>query len=298
MVSAKKQGASAKPVNGASVGNNSSIRKKPVRKTTKKVGLPEVEQAGNEDINPVVEINPIMEVSYRSELDELRQRSRLLEDQVVKLQTELSGNSNRPLRIRAPEQATMSAIMPTSNEPLGYRMKIEKFKGGADEDYDVWWEDLQAFFALHTYSENDKIRLYNAHLGGEARKFLQNEDMEKIDTVNQLHELLRGTFSDKYDWQNVLMNIAQKPDEKIRPFSVRLRVAARKCGFQGPMLDNMCVNYLKRSCLRYLKSLLGNCLPGTPYDVVVEHAIQHERARELELETRGKRRVSNGRLTI
>ena len=25
------------------------------------------------------------------------------------------------------------------------------------------------------------------------------------------------------------MNIAQKPDEKIRPFSVRLRVAARKC---------------------------------------------------------------------
>ena len=37
-------------------------------------------------------------------------------------------------------------------------------------------------------------RLFNAHLGGEARKFLQNEDMEKIDTVNKLHELLRGTF--------------------------------------------------------------------------------------------------------
>jgi hypothetical protein len=110
--------------------------------------------------------------------------------------------------------------------PLTYRMKIDKFKGGEDEDYDVWWEDLQAFFALYSFNENEKIKLFNAHLGGEARKFLQNEDMEKLDSVEKLHELLRGTFSEKYDWQNVLMNIHQKPDEKVRPFSVRLRVAA------------------------------------------------------------------------
>ena len=84
-----------------------------------------------------------------------------------------------------------------------------------------------------------KIKLFNANLGGEARKFLQNEDMEKLDSVEKLHELLRGTFSDKYDWQNVLMNIQQKPDEKVRPFSVRLRVAALKCGFQGSTLANM-----------------------------------------------------------
>ena len=166
--------------------------------------------------------------------------------------------------------------------PLTYRMKIDKFKGGEDEDYDVWWEDLQAFFALYSFNENEKIKLFNAHLGGEARKFLQNEDMEKLDSVEKLHELLRGTFSDKYDWQNVLMNIQQKPDEKVRPFSVRLRVAALKCGFQGSTLDNMCVNYLKRSCAPHLRTLLGNCLPGTPYDVIVEHAIQHERTKELD----------------
>ena len=162
MVSAKKQAASAKPVKGAIVEKNISIRKRPGRKTKKNVGLPLLEQEGSID-NSVIrdgdEVIPAVEVTYLSELDELRKRSKLLQDQVIKLQTELSGNSNRPLRIRAPEQATMSAIMPTSNEPLGYRMKIEKFKGGADEDYDVWWEDLQAFFALHTYSENDKIRL-------------------------------------------------------------------------------------------------------------------------------------------
>ena len=70
-------------------------------------------------------------------------------------------------------------------------------------------------------------------MGGEARKFIQNEDIELIDTFDKLYELLRGTFSNKYDWQNVLMNMQQKPDEKIRSFSVRLRVAARKCGFRN-----------------------------------------------------------------
>jgi hypothetical protein len=165
--------------------------------------------------------------------------------------------------------------------------------GKEDEDYDVWREDLQAFFKLYDFKKNAKIALFNAHLGGEARKFIQNEDFSKIDTVDKLHQLLRGTFSDKYDWQNVLMNISQKPDEKIRPFSVRLRVAARKCGFADDQLDNLCVNYLKRSCAPYLKSILSNCLPNTPYDTIVEHAIQFERGQELEKnqKTPAKRKI-------
>ena len=44
----------------------------------------------------------------------------------------------------------------------------------------------------------------------------------------------------------------------------------------------MCVNYLKRSCAPHLKTLLNNCLPNTPFDVIVEHAIQYERAQDLE----------------
>jgi hypothetical protein len=47
-------------------------------------------------------------------------------------------------------------------------------------------------------------------------------------------------------------------------------------------MDNMCVNYLKRSCAPYLKTLINNCLPNTPYDTIVEHAIQFERGQELE----------------
>ena len=46
------------------------------------------------------------------------------------------------------------------SEPLGYRMRLEKFKGGVDENYDAWWADLLAFFALHSYSEKDKTKLF------------------------------------------------------------------------------------------------------------------------------------------
>ncbi len=53
-------------------------------------------------------------------------------------------------------------------------MRIEKFKGKDDEDYDTWCADLHAFFKFYDFSEEDEVRLYNAHLGGEARKFITN----------------------------------------------------------------------------------------------------------------------------
>ena len=45
--------------------------------------------------------------------------------------------------------------------------------GGENEDYDVWWEDLQAYLVLFPQmTEKTKISLYNAHLGSEAKKFI------------------------------------------------------------------------------------------------------------------------------
>ena len=169
MVSAKKQGASAKTVKVANVEEISNIRKRRVRKPTKKVGLPLVEQEGNAaNVGESEQINPVLEVTYLSELEELRQISKLQaeeiqcrKDQVLMLQRELSRNSNIRFHshdpktksnseaeesdcgaldrtIRATVQAARAATMPIINEPLSYRMKIEKFKGGVDEDYDVW----------------------------------------------------------------------------------------------------------------------------------------------------------------
>ena len=204
--------------------------------------------------------------------------------------TRRQSTKSSPMEYEIPRSLTNQPMSSRGSNDLteicGYKMKINKFNGGEDEDYDVWWEDLLAFFELYTFTEKDKIRLYNAHLGGEARKFIHNEDLKNIVTVEQLHQTLRGTFSDKYDWQNVLMNIKQGQNEKIRPYSVRLKVAARKCcftGLTGATLDNMCVNYLKKTCNSQFQNIMSNCLPNTPYDVLVEHAIQFERANELKV---------------
>ena len=78
-------------------------------------------------------------------------------------------------------------------------MKISKSNGVDEEDYDTLWADLQAFFSLYTYTEEQKISLLNAHLGGEARRFVQEEDLKQIKKVNQLNELLKSTFSRKLD---------------------------------------------------------------------------------------------------
>ena len=41
----------------------------------------------------------------------------------------------------------------------GYRMKCPKFCGG-EEDYDVWYLNMQAFFRLDDYTEGEKNKNY------------------------------------------------------------------------------------------------------------------------------------------
>ena len=231
--------------------------------------------------NPLTKVQPLNTnvITIQSENDktkEIMDRMNIRKEDISSpIEYEISRSlMNKPMSSRGSNAMT---------EICGYKMKIEKFKGGTDEDYDIWWEDLQAFFELYSFTEEDKVHLYNAHLGGVARSFIQSEDLRKIKTVEELHLILRNTFSNKYDWHNVLMNIKQEPTEKIRPYSVRLKVAARKCCFTNnvAVLDNMCVNYLKRTCNPEFHNIMSNCLPNTPYDVIVEHAIQFERANEL-----------------
>ena len=42
---------------------------------------------------------------------------------------------------------------------------------------------MQAFFELHNFTELEKVKLFNAHLGGEARRFIQEEDLLKINKI-------------------------------------------------------------------------------------------------------------------
>ena len=59
------------------------------------------------------------------------------------------------------------------------------------------------FLELYAYSEQQKISLFNAHLGGEARIFVQEEDLTQITKVSQLNELMKNYFSRKHDWHNI-----------------------------------------------------------------------------------------------
>ena len=174
-------------------------------------------------------------------------------------------------------------------EICGYKMRIQIFNGSENEDYDVWWENLCAFFDLYPFSEEDKVRLFNAHLGGEARKYVFNVNLRTIATVGELNEIFRKTFSDKYDWHNILMTMRQRADEKIRPYSIRLRIAATKVGFAEDRIDKILVNYLKSTTLPMFQPIMSTCLPNTPFDVIVEHAIQFERAQELKMELDAKK---------
>ena len=174
-------------------------------------------------------------------------------------------------------------------EICGYKMRIQIFNGSENEDYDVWWENLCAFFDLYPFSEEDKVRLFNAHLGGEARKYVFNVNLRTIATVGELNEIFRKTFSDKYDWHNILMTMRQRADEKIRPYSIRLRIAATKVGFAEDSIDKTLVNYLKSTTLPMFQPIMSTCLPNTPFDVIVEHAIQFERAQELKMELDAKK---------
>jgi hypothetical protein len=161
----------------------------------------------------------------------------------------------------------------------GYKMKLEKFNGSASEDYDLWWADLQAFFKLYQCNDEAKVNLVNAHLGGEARRFIHNEDPSNIDNVGKIHALLKATFSKKQDWKSILLNIKQKAEENILDFSVRVRIAARNCMFHDDM-EEMSIHCLKRGCLPYLSPLFDHCLISTPYDELIQLATQFERKQE------------------
>ena len=77
----------------------------------------------------------------------------------------------------------------------------------------------RAFFVLYKFNEEEKVRLINSHKGGATTRVFQNKDVEFIYNAEKLYEILNNTFSKKHDWQSILTNIKQNPEEKIKDFS-------------------------------------------------------------------------------
>ena len=169
-----------------------------------------------------------------------------------------------------------------SKEAKDIEFTIDSFNGANSDDYDLWWADMQAYFNINSFSDHEKLSLFNANLGGEALKYIQAEDVSNIDTVEKMDALLKSTFSKEKDWHYILMNVKQNREEDVRDFSDRLRLAARKCGFKGASLDTISIICLKRGCVPHFSNLLDLFPPYTPYDEIIENAIEFERNRKTE----------------
>ena len=167
---------------------------------------------------------------------------------------------------------------PTSS--MNYRMKCPKFYGNEDEDFDVWFDDVQAFFELNRYNETEKVTMIHAHLGGDARKFMHGIQRAQYETVDKFYKLLKDAFSERIDWNEALTNCKQKPEEKIKTFALRLKVCARKCNLAFDQADKLCLSIFRQNSNPQICRLLRLCMPGTSFDQAVDHAIQFERQNE------------------
>jgi hypothetical protein len=155
-------------------------------------------------------------------------------------------------------------------------MKCPKFCGG-EEDYDIWYLNMQAFFRLYNYTESEKIRIMLAQLGGEARSFIGHQDDTNFKSVSKLHHILKEAFSEQLNKTETLMTCKQKAGEKIRSYGLRLRCLASKCGYEGEESDEWCLTVLKLNSLPYFANLLKNCMPDVTLDQAIKYLILNER---------------------
>ena len=174
----------------------------------------------------------------------------------------------------------LSSVPANTTQHMNYRMKCPKFNGNEDDDFDVWFDDIQAFFKLGRYSETEKVTMIHAHLGGEARKYMHGLDEALYDTVEKFYKLLKDAFSERIDWNTALTNSKQKPDEKVKTFALRLKVCARKCKLNFDQADKLCLSLFKQNSTPQICRLLRLCMPGITFDQAVDHAMQYEQQYE------------------
>ena len=157
-----------------------------------------------------------------------------------------------------------------------YRMKCPRFSGG-EEDYDIWYGDMLAYFRLNSFTEKEKINIMLAQLGGEARSFISGYEDTQFQTVAKLHNVLKETFSEQINKAETLMACKQKAGEKIRSYGLRLSVLASKCGYKGEESDEWCMAIIRQNALPYFTNLLKYCMPDITLVQAIKYLILNER---------------------
>ena len=154
--------------------------------------------------------------------------------------------------------------------------EIPKFSGeGLFTDYELWWSQLQVYFAQFDLSENRKVIIAQNAISGVARKVKGNQ--RDIQTLEDSDELLRPTFVSNISKVIQLREAKQGAEETTLSFAARVKMYVVETGVKTSAIENHCLSYflsgLKPEIAKKVQWLRPNTLPRA-IELALE--IEHE----------------------
>jgi hypothetical protein len=239
--------------------------------------------------------NYLLEMAQRT-LSESRYANQIVLDRIGGMNDESPDDElelETPDIIALRETSNQSNVVPnvTNNQDISFdsikdsRVRLPEFDG--DKDYDQWFDVCVTRLNMYNLREEDKVKMINSCLVGNARKYLLNKGVKSVQTLSEFDKILRPCFSDRVNWHSLWTDLVQGPDEKVQTFAVRIRIAAAGCGF-GEGTDKQCVQLLRKKAAPEIQRALLGLGSRKTFDECVEHAIDYERS-IVELEKIEKR---------
>jgi hypothetical protein len=239
--------------------------------------------------------NYLLEMAQRT-LSESRYANQIVLDRIGGMNDESPDDElelETPDIIALRETSNQSNVVPNvaNNQGISFdsikdsRVRLPEFDG--DKDYDQWFDVCVTRLNMYNLREEDKVKMINSCLVGNARKYLLNKKVKSVQTLSEFDKILRPCFSDRVNWHSLWTDLVQGPDEKVQTFAVRIRIAAAGCGF-GEGTDKQCVQLLRKKAAPEIQRALLGLGSRKTFDECVEHAIDYERS-IVELEKIEKR---------
>jgi hypothetical protein len=239
--------------------------------------------------------NYLLEMAQRT-LSESRYANQIVLDRIGGMNDESPDDEldlETPDIIALRETSNQSNVVPNvaNNQGISFdsikdsRVRLPEFDG--DKDYDQWFDVCVTRLNMYNLREEDKVKMINSCLVGNARKYLLNKGVKSVQTLSEFDKILRPCFSDRVNWHSLWTDLVQGPDEKVQTFAVRIRIAAAGCGF-GEGTDKQCVQLLRKKAAPEIQRALLGLGSRKTFDECVEHAIDYERS-IVELEKIEKR---------
>jgi hypothetical protein len=123
-------------------------------------------------------------------------------------------------------------------------MKIVKFHGNKDEDFDIWFDDFSNQVSKMKVSERDKLDLFKLNLSGDARIAFEGCKPDQVDTLSKAGFKMRSVFSTVTlaQWSVKLEAIQKEMDEDMQIYGLRVSRLVQRA---YPTVDEVSIETLK-----------------------------------------------------